>query len=546
MTDSRDRPDDQSEASESLRQAAALLEHHPVEALRTLQSVTGKDAASATFHILQARILIALERFLAAAEAARRAFELDGMSEEVLALRLHALSHGGDYAALESELGQAMTQRRHEFRNLLAMAQCARLLNQSERAVRLYELLTRHRPDDASLWARLGVIHESRGEMETAESCLREAIARDPPAAQSRYLLSCLRRQSPDDNHLPTLHQAWSEAEGRDSAHAREKACLAYALGKEHEDLEQFEPAFSWYAQGARIERSRIHHSSDEQDLLYEEISRLSLETNPGSAESHNHTAPIFIVGLPRTGSTLLDTLLTRHSRVASAGELPTFREALKAQLGNDDARGFLEQTVARDCSDLDFQQLGERYLSMARTSALSGKCFTDKMPGNHLLLGFIARALPDARLICVERDPADSCMSVFKQLFTPGSYPYSYDLAEAARHCLRHRELTRRWLTQLSGHVLKVNYEDLVTATEATMRRVLKFCGLDWEAACLDPSAGHAVINTASAAQVRQPIYRTSVGRWRKYEPQMAPALRILANEDSQTREALSPEDSS
>jgi hypothetical protein len=232
---------------------------------------------------------------------------------------------------------------------------------------------------------------------------------------------------------------------------------------------------------------------------------------------------------MPRTGSTLIDTILSRHSRIYAAGELNSFSEALKEQSGFKGGGDVLAQVFSGETGPVDFRMLGRRYVSLARTSMSAGQRFTDKMPKNHALLGLIALALPRARFICTGRNLPDVCMSNFKQYFLPGSYPYSYSLEETAQHCLVHQDLTEFWTRQLSGRVLTVNYEDMVTDTESTVRTVLDFCGLDWEQDCLNFQSSRASVTTASSAQVRQPIYRSSLGRWRNYEKQLQPALILL-----------------
>lgn len=518
--------------SQQLEEIAALVDTNSALALEKLKTVAEAGSQDQRTDILSARALIRLECYLKAAGFAGKAIERGGISQEAFALWLHALSNGGDYAGMEIAVNTGFSLDRMQYRNLLAMAQVCRLLGMSEKSIRFYNLLIENRPADAALYSRLGVVYQSIGDTVRAESNFQTAIEKDRTAVQAYYLLSCARKQTPEKNNLALLSQAWQEAQKSPQADAKQVPWLAYAQGKEHEDLEDYQKAFTWYQRGAQAVRSTISYSTPAEKEFFDQTKASFSQLSTGKIDGYEDDDPIFVVGMPRTGSTLIDTMLSRHSRVFAPGELNSFREALKEQSGFISGRGTLPQYLASQKCRVDFKALGRRYISLARTSKFEGLRFTDKMPGNHALLGFIALALPRARFICTERAPADVCMSNYKQFFASGSYNYSYTLEETAKHCLMHRNMTNFWLRHFLDRILEVSYEQLVAETEGTVTKILKFCGLEWERNCLDFNTTSTPVNTASSAQVRQPIYRSSVEKWRFYEKELQPALDVLKND--------------
>jgi hypothetical protein len=237
----------------------------------------------------------------------------------------------------------------------------------------------------------------------------------------------------------------------------------------------------------------------------------------------HQDGRPIFVLGLPRSGSTLVDRILSSHSTVTSLGETSDFALALMRSAGGGD-----KTTLIRRSASLDFAGLGKDYCS--RTGALDGRTlhFIDKTPINFLYLGLIALALPDAKIVHIRRQPMDVCYAMYKTLFRM-AYPFSYDLGDLGRYYLAYERLMAHWRTVLPGRFLDLDYEDLVAHQESASRRLLSHCGLAWEDACLAFERNESPSLTASAAQVRQPIHGRSVGLWRKYARELAPLADLL-----------------
>ena len=303
-----------------------------------------------------------------------------------------------------------------------------------------------------------------------------------------------------------------------------------YALGRTLEALGAFAPAFQAIAQGAAIVRARLRYDVEQDvrvlDDLRERQTRASVRTGGAAAAE---TRPIFVLGMPRTGTSLVERiLLTAHAQVRSLGEPPAFHRAvldLAAAAGAPDAAagrlGALE---------LDPARLGESYLDiLGRPSGW----VIDKRPLNVLHVAAIRAALPQARIVLVERDAADAGWAVFKTPFAGGAYPYSYELTETGRYVAAHKRLEAHWRREFGDEILSLRYEDLIADFEPQARRLLAFCGLPWEPACLDFHRSTAAATSASAMQVRRPVYASSVGLWRRYERELRPLTQALAEVD-------------
>jgi hypothetical protein len=229
---------------------------------------------------------------------------------------------------------------------------------------------------------------------------------------------------------------------------------------------------------------------------------------------------------MPRTGTTLVERILTSHSAVHSAGELSNFGQQLKSLSGVVSAK-VLDAATLTGTSHIDPAVLGKAYLDSTRPETGKTARFVDKLPLNFLNIGFIHRALPNARIVCIRRNPMDTCLSNYRQLFPPEKaiyYRYSFDLLETGRYYLLFDQLMRYWDEVLPGKVLRVDYEQVVANQESESRRLIEFCGLDWEDDCLNFEKNTAPVATASSAQVRQPIYTNAVERWKRYEQDLQP----------------------
>ncbi len=358
------------------------------------------------------------------------------------------------------------------------------------------------------------------GDLEGAERSANAALAQAPGMGEALHLRSTLRRASPERNHVDELR---GRLQGLREPRAR--AFASYALAKELEDLGREAEGFEALREGASLMAGVLNYSVqpelDAMVLLRETFSAKALAELPFGDDGEG---AIFVVGMPRTGTTLVERMLSNHPRVRSAGELLDFKSLLTSAIA-DIQRQQVALSPAQAALLIDLPALGRGYMRGAREAARGSEVFVDKMPVNFLYCGLIAKALPKARIVHLVRDPMDSCYAVFKTLFQ-NAYFFSYDQTQLADYYSAYRDLMAHWRAVLPGRILDVQYEALVQDTEAEARRLLDFCGLEWIGAVLNPDENEQPTSTASAAQVRQPVHTRSIGRWRTVAEGLRPLL--------------------
>lgn len=353
------------------------------------------------------------------------------------------------------------------------------------------------------------------GDFDGAERNLDVVLQASPAQGQAMYLRSILRRQTPARNHVADLRARLQQPMPSPAA----AAAALYALAKELEDLGEDAPAIQALNEAAALKRRSLSHDAGAERAVIDGLRDLyTAEVMARPTPGHDEEGAIFIVGMPRTGTTLAERMLASQGEVGSAGELLDFGQLLAAAAQKaQQAQPHL--SVAEASLAIDFAALGRDYMASARQAAPGKRYFIDKMPINFMYCGIIRNALPKARIIHLVRDPMDTCYAVYKTLFNQ-AYPFSYDQGELADYFITYRRLMKHWHAVMPGAILDLRYEALVTDTEAQARRMLDFCGLAWNPDVLDPSAHPGAIVSASAAQVREPVHAASVGKWRRYEP--------------------------
>jgi tetratricopeptide (TPR) repeat protein len=356
------------------------------------------------------------------------------------------------------------------------------------------------------------------GDVAAAEANLEALLAMAPGNGPALYLRSTLRRQTDENNHVGDLQSRLQEGFPDTAARA---ACL-HALAKELEDLGRDAESFTALVEGAGLKRRTLNYdAAAERESIDAIRAAYDAQAMATPSAGHDEEGAIFIVGMPRTGTTLVERMLGRHREVKSAGELQDFGQALAAAVRKARERDPAMSPVEASLS-IDFAALGREYMAGARQAVPGAQLFVDKMPVNFMYCGLIRKALPRARLIHLVRDPMDSCYAVFKTLFTQ-AYHFSYDLEELAAYYATYHRLMQHWHAVMPGQILDVRYEDLVTGPEEQARRILAWCGLDWQADVLVPTPDDAPSTTASAAQVREPVHAGSVQKWRRHEAGLA-----------------------
>lgn len=367
------------------------------------------------------------------------------------------------------------------------------------------------------------------GKVDEAETALEALIAIAPAEARAHHLLSSLRTQTPARNHIARLEAARQSASG-----PRERLLLGYALAKELEDTGDRAAAFAHLAAANAGHRATLPYAFESDAANFDAIERAWSAIATAPATDPPCDAPIFIIGMPRTGTTLVDRILSSHPRVESAGELQAMPLAVKLASGTR-TRTVLDPETVAAAAQADMGHIGRDYMERARHHQRQGDLrFTDKFPGNFHYAGFIARALPHSPIVCLRRHPMDTVLANFRNLFAISSryYDYSYDLMDIARYYARFDRLMAFWHRVMPGRILELRYEEIVADQEGATRRLLSHCGLDWAEDCLAFHSNAAPVSTPSAAQVRRPIYTDSIARWKSHAEVLAPVARFFAEQ--------------
>lgn len=366
------------------------------------------------------------------------------------------------------------------------------------------------------------------GRVDEARTHYEEILAKEPGNARTHYALAILSRQTAQDNHVPRLQAALAAADRPEDA-----LRINYALAKELEDIGRPAEAFHHLSEANAAHKRTIRYDFAQDAAIFDAIEALfgteekALPPGTGNADS----SPLFVVGMPRTGTTLIDRILSSHRDVGSAGELQAMPLAVK-RLAGTSSRTVIDPATVMASGDIDPAAIGDSYLAQASHHRPAGTPrFTDKLPANFLYIGNIARALPNARIVCLRRKPMDTVWSNYKNLFSSQSayYAYSYDLMDTARYYARFDRLMGLWERRFPGRVLQLSYEQLVADQEGQTRRLLEHCGLEWDEACLSFHENSAAVATPSAAQVRRPLNADAVGRWRSHEEALRPVAAWL-----------------
>ncbi|WP_022683859.1 tetratricopeptide repeat-containing sulfotransferase family protein [Sphingobium bisphenolivorans] len=397
-------------------------------------------------------------------------------------------------------------------------------LGDHARALAHFAEAVRLEPRNTAYRYNLAVTLNFLGRVDEAERALETLILQAPGDARAHHLLASLRKQSPERNHVARLATARAAAE-----EPRDRLLLGYALAKELEDVGEPHKALEALCEANAEHRRTLPYHFQRDAALFDAIE--AAWPLPAAASEAPEDAPIFIVGMPRTGTTLVDRILSSHPDVESAGELQAMALAVKRAAATRTPTVLDAETV-HAAARTDMAEIGRNFLQRAshhrRDPSLR---FTDKFPGNFQYLGFIARALPHARIVCLRRHPMDTVLSNFRNLFAVSSryYDYSYDLLDIAAYYVRFDRMMGLWREALADRLIEVDYEQLVADQPGETRRILTHCGLDWADECLAFHANRAPVSTPSAAQVRQPIYSDSVARWKQHAEVLEPVRRFF-----------------
>ncbi|MGA2187747.1 MAG: sulfotransferase [Steroidobacteraceae bacterium] len=471
----------------------AMAQGAGAAALDAIDAAVALEPGNAAFRLQRGTCLLALQRrgeALEAAEAALACAPADpGVLDAVGTLRSRALDH--------------------------------------RRALEAYDGAVALAPRDARFRFNRASVRRFVGDLEGAEADYDRVIELQPLDHEAYLNRSELRVQTAARNHVAELEALAA----RPFADWRGEVQVRYALAKECEDLGDFARSFAELRRGADQRRAHMNYDvAMDVSTVDWIIEAFPGDPAPGGTRAGAADSPIFIVGLPRSGTTLAERILGSHSEVSSAGELDSFALALvEAARRRSGAAPLARRELVTLSATLDFDALGRDYLRRARGVAGGGR-FIDKMPLNYLYCGLILRALPQAKIVHMTRHPMAAGYAMYKTLFKDG-YPFSYDLTDIGRYYVAYRRLMDHWRRTLPGAIHELSYEDLVCDQDTETRRLLGYCGLEWQDACAQFHRNPAPTTTASAAQVRRPIYDSSVAQWRHYGAQLGVLRDALAS---------------
>lgn len=405
-----------------------------------------------------------------------------------------------------------------------------------EKAVPFFEKAVALNREPANFHYNLAASLQFLGNFDQAETAYLETLSRDAKAYRAWSALVGLKRQAEDGHHLDTLVELFDELSGDADAELH----LGHAIAKTLEDLGRYEESLDWLhaAKRGKLKSSGIN------SIPYEELFAAAKATAPETTvngDDDDHVSPIFIIGLPRTGTTLIDRILSSHSQVTSAGELNIFPGLVKEAVRTRSNMVMDGETLIK-ANKLNLSGIGKDYINTAKDLARGSARFTDKMPLNFFYASLIHRALPGAHIVALRRGAMDSCLSNYRQLLTvqDSYYRYTYDLEDTAAFYRLFDDL----MVHLRAHLpadrfLEIHYERIVLDQEKQTRRLLDFCGLDWEEACLRFHENAAPVSTASSVQVRRPLYSDSIDRWKRYGNKLDILQEALGNLADTEKEA-------
>ena len=417
---------------------------------------------------------------------------------------------------------------RENIRSLYAGA-CAGI-GRNAQAIESYELLMRTHPDNHLFPVSLAHVHKADGEFNKAVALYRKAYQVKPDHGDAFWSLANTKSYEFTDDELSRMESLAADSATNES----DRIQICFALGDAFESRRDYERSFGYYRQGNALKQPHTYHSPKHLQVRIDSQIEVCTEELFVRKAGLGCPAPdpIFVVGLPRAGSTLLEQILSSHSRVDGTMELHNILNLAKRLRGRDEPGGKPRYpAILNDLEDDYLRQFGEQFIDDTRAYRGSAAYFVDKMPNNFFHVGLIRLILPNAKVIDARRHPMACCFSGYKQLFGEGQ-EFSYGLPEIGNYYRQYVKLMDHWDRVLPGFVLRVEHEDVVDDLEGQVRRILEFCGLPFEQACVDYHQTERSIRTPSSEQVRQPIFRSGLDQWRNYEPWL-----------DASKEALGPE---
>jgi tetratricopeptide (TPR) repeat protein len=493
-----------------------LADGQAVPARFALETLLQRDPANVEAHLILGNIAWTEDRLRDAVQHALSAAGNLPNDATFICKVVELLHQVGEVVAARACLEHPVLAHTEDGAVLVRLAALRRMLGEHPESLQLLDRAGAVGIDDSDFHFERGLELTFNGRLEEAESEYEQSLQINPSYGRASLAVARLRTQTSQSNHLDQLAgRIRIVAPG-----SEDHASLEFARYKELEDLGRYDEAWLALVRGNALMYALQGYDAKHAWGLFEGlIKRCTPQLLQPESTHFDGPQPIFILGMPRSGTTLLDRILSNHSQVTSAGELDDFGRQLRRVANH---RTTLDEKILQRLPDLDYADIGRGYLAQTQWRARGAKLFIDKLPRNWMVAGLIRRALPQARILNLVREPMDVCFSNYRALLGD-AFAYSYDLDALAAHYLQYRRVLAHWHSAMPGQILDVDYGDLVRQPEDAARKVFAFCGLDWEPGCVDLTRNKSAVATLSMAQVREPIHTRSFEEWRPYERHLA-----------------------
>jgi len=394
-----------------------------------------------------------------------------------------------------------------------------------DEAIICYENAIKFKPDFAEAYNNLGLILMDKGKITEAKEKFRKVISLNPSFAYAHRHLSVITKYTKNDSHIEEMKKAFEDKKIQDT----QKMHLSFALGKAFEDLQEYENAFEYFTIGNKLRRAKFNYNINNDVIFFESLKKIFNKDLLKKFESHGNQdkTPIFIVGMFRSGTTLVEQILSSHPKVFGGGESRVLNQIIINSITQKTSN-----KIPKNLSEFDsltFNKIGNSYINAARKFQPKYEYITDKQPTNFRWIGFIKLALPNAKIIHCTRNPMDNCLSIYKNYFNFNDNPYSYNLDELGQYYNLYKNIMNFWHNLIPGFIYDISYEKLIENQEEETRKLLDKCSLEWDENCINFFKNKRSVNTASVMQVRKPLYKDSIESWKKYEKNLSPLVKRL-----------------
>ena len=516
------------ELSEALKSVSGLLQSGDLRgASKALSRIKSSYPDVGDVWALDGEIAIRERRMPAALHAVDQAVRLEPKSADrhIQRARCYVIAGNTDEARISAHTALNYDIRRLDHKLILGgvLVRC----DEHSKALALYSSAEKQAPDNADVHRGLASVYRFLGQLDDAEKACDRTIRIDSHDYEMIGLRSSLKAQSIDKNHIDELIAL--EKEGVKNWRGLVHVC--YALAKEYEDIGEYSLSFAWLQRGASTKRENTRYDVHDDVKIFSSLksvfSQARVDGFDGGGDAGND--PIFVLGMPRTGSTLVERIISSHSSVQNCGELSTFSVEMMNLIEKQGQPLGDRLELAERAASIPLEKMGGNYLHGVAPIRDGSPKFVDKLPMNSLNIGLIHGALPNSKIVHVVRNPMDACYAAYKFLFKNG-YPFSYDLQDLAIYYAEYFHLMEHWRRVLpANRIYDIHYEQVVGDLPGQAKRLIEFLELPWEKGCQEFHRNQQVSTTGSASQVRKPVYSSSVGKWRRYEKELQPLRQSL-----------------